>query len=103
MGSEAPSTGRYVGGMTQAERDESAKCQVIFATSQFASEGLDIPALDTLFLTTPMSDVEQAVGRILRAFEGKKDPIVVDIRDDKVAKFKRAGESRDKFFKRIGA
>jgi superfamily II DNA or RNA helicase len=103
MGSEAPSTGRYVGGMTQAERDESAQCQVIFATKQLASEGLDIPPLDTLFLVTPMSDVEQAVGRILRPFEGKKDPVVVDFRDNKVAKFKAAGESRDKFYRRIGA
>jgi superfamily II DNA or RNA helicase len=103
MGSEAPSTGRYVGGMSAEERDESAKCRVIFATKQLASEGLDIPALDTLFLVTPMADVEQAVGRILRTFEGKKDPVVVDFRDDKVGKFKRAGESRDKFYRRIGA
>lgn len=103
MGNEAPSTGHYVGGLTQAERDVAAECQVVFATSQFASEGLDIPPLDTLFLTTPMSDVEQAVGRILRAFEGKKDPVVVDFRDDKVPKFKRTAEYRDQFYKRVGA
>jgi len=102
MGDEAPTTGPYVGGMTEEERYESSKCQVIFATKQFASEGLDIPALDTLFLTTPMSDVEQAVGRILRAYEGKKDPVVVDFRDDKVRKFKMTGSSRDKYYKRLG-
>jgi superfamily II DNA or RNA helicase len=70
----------------------------VLATSQYAKEGLDIPALDTLFLATPMGDVEQAVGRILRPFEGKKDPVVVDFRDDKVTMFARMGEMRDKLY-----
>jgi superfamily II DNA or RNA helicase len=96
-----PSTGFYVGGMTEDQLARSADTQCIFATSQLASEGLDIPALDTLFLTTPLSDVEQAVGRILRAYEGKKDPVVVDFRDDQVPKFKDYGETRDKLYRRI--
>jgi hypothetical protein len=96
-----PTTGFYIGGQTEDYLDRASEARCIFATVQFASEGLDIPALDTLFLTTPISDVEQAVGRILRAYEGKKDPIVVDFRDDKVSQFKKAGESRDKLYRRI--
>lgn len=96
-----PTTGFYVGGQSEEALDVAAEANCIFATSQFAAEGLDIPALDTLFLTTPMSDVEQAVGRILRPFEGKKEPIVVDFRDDKVNQFKRNGASRDKLYERI--
>lgn len=102
MKDEPPTTGYYVGGMTAEERAEAATKQVIFATVQFASEGMDIPPLDTLFITSPQSDIEQAVGRILRPYPGKKEPIVVDFRDDKVAKFKRNGESRDRYYKRIG-
>lgn len=98
---EALTTGFYVGGQSEEALEVSAEARCIFATFQFAAEGLDIPALDTLFLTTPASDVEQAVGRILRPCEGKKDPIVVDFRDDKVGQFKRQGESRDKFYARI--
>ena len=94
-------TGWYVGGKSREQLAKSAKAQVIFATVQFASEGLDIPALDTLFLTTPMSDVEQAVGRIVRFHEGKKDPIVVDIRDDAVSMFALQGLKRDEQYKRI--
>jgi superfamily II DNA or RNA helicase len=45
-----------------------------------------------------MPDVEQAVGRILRPKEGKKEPVVVDIRDDKVALCAKAGVSRDRFY-----
>ena len=31
-----------------------------------SSEALDIPELNTLFMTTPKSNIEQSVGRILR-------------------------------------
>ncbi len=102
MADNEPTTGFFIGGMKSAERDEAEKQQVIFATFNFAKEGLDIPPLDTLFLVTPASDVEQAAGRILRPYEGKKDPVIVDFRDDKVSKFKRTASYRDKFYKRIG-
>jgi hypothetical protein len=95
-----PSVGFYIGGQTQDALDYAATCQVVFATSQLVQEGLDIPALDSLFLTTPLSDVEQAVGRILRPFESKKDPIVVDFRDDHIGICKRYGEFRDKVYER---
>jgi len=102
MGSNAPTVGQYVGGMSEGERADAEKQQVIFATQQYAAEGLDIPPLDTLFLTTPMSDVEQAVGRILRPHHGKKDPVVVDFRDDKVSKCKRVAEYRDRYYRLLG-
>lgn len=97
-----PTTGQYVGGMTREDREEAHSKQVIFATVQYAAEGMDIPPLDTLFITAPQSDIEQAVGRILRPYVGKKEPVVVDFRDDKVAKFRRNGESRDRYYKRLG-
>lgn len=96
-----PSTGFYIGGQTEDQLDRASEAQCIFATVQFAAEGLDIPALDTLFLTTPLSDVEQAVGRILRPYESKKEPIVVDFRDDKVTQFRKNGEARDRLYARI--
>lgn len=96
-----PTFGFYVGGKTAEEREDAAEAQIIMATSQYAQEGLDIPALDTLILATPMSDVEQAVGRILRSHPSKKEPIVVDIRDDNVPIFRKAGENRDRLYARI--
>jgi superfamily II DNA or RNA helicase len=93
-----PSTDFYVGGRSEDDLDVAAEARCIFATSQFAAEGLDIPSLDTLFLTTPISDVEQAAGRILRPYEGKKDPIIVDFRDDAVTQFKKSGEARDRYY-----
>lgn len=52
---------------------------VVFATYQLCSEAFDLPEADTLFLTTPHSNVEQIGGRILRVTQDKKEPIIVDI------------------------
>lgn len=57
----------------------------LFATYALAKEGLDVPRLDRLFLTTPQKDfavVTQSIGRIARTFEGKADPIVYDFVDN---------------------
>jgi len=58
--------GYYIGGMKQHQLKESENKFVIFATYEMASEGLDIPNLDTLMLITPKSDITQSIGRILR-------------------------------------
>jgi superfamily II DNA or RNA helicase len=72
----------YIGGMKEEELTESAKAQVIVATFTLAHEGLDIPALDTVILSTPHSDVKQAVGRIMRETKGKNnDPVIYDMVD----------------------
>ena len=54
-----PSVGFYIGGQEQEALDEAAKARCIFATNQLVQEGLDIPPLDTLFMTTPLSNIEQ--------------------------------------------
>jgi superfamily II DNA or RNA helicase len=59
--------GFYVGGMKAAARAVTeTQMRVILATFSMASEGMDIPRLDTLVLCSPKSDVVQSVGRILR-------------------------------------
>ena len=74
-------TGYYIGGMNEEERTISATRHCIFGTFAMAQEALDIQDLDTLFLTTPKSDIEQSTGRILRLLEGKKEPMVIDLSD----------------------
>ena len=48
---------------TEEELYEAERARVIWATYQMCSEGVDIPAVDTLGFATPVSDVEQAYGR----------------------------------------
>jgi hypothetical protein len=82
--SHAPSlsSAMYIGGLSGSERERAADADIMFGTAQYAKEGLDIPGLDTLYLTTPHTDVEQMVGRILRTCSTKKAPIVVDVVDN---------------------
>lgn len=78
-----PDASLYIGGMKQADLKKAEEARVIVATYGQANEGLDIPALDTLVLATPRSDVVQAVGRILREASQTKTqvPTVADILD----------------------
>ena len=63
----------------------TGKKKYLFATYSLAKEGLDIPCLERLFLTTPVKDyavVTQSIGRIARTHEGKAKPIVYDFVDN---------------------
>ena len=63
----------------------SGKKKYLFATYSLCKEGLDIPRLERLYMTTPIKDyavVTQSIGRIARTFEGKEAPICYDFVDD---------------------
>ena len=75
----------------KAEREQAiedmrtGKKKYLFATYSLAKEGLDIPCLERLFLTTNQKDfavITQSIGRIARTFDGKADPVVYDFVDD---------------------
>lgn len=77
-------TGFYRGGLKQTALDEAATKRVIFGTYQMASEGMDLPALNAVILSTPKGDVEQSVGRMLRKDHPSVCPLAIDIVDDNV-------------------
>ena len=75
----------------KAEREQAiedmrtGKKKYLFATYSLAKEGLDVPRLERLFLTTNQKDyavITQSIGRIARTFDGKADPVVCDFVDD---------------------
>ena len=93
--------GYYVGGMKpQGLRDAQEK-NVILGTFSMASEGMDIPKLNTMILASPKSDIVQSVGRILRQ---KKEtrmfvPLIVDINDE-FSTFKNQSKKRLVYYNR---
>jgi hypothetical protein len=92
------SLGYYVGGMTAAARAVTETgAQVILATFSMASEGMDIPRLNTLMLCSPKSDVVQSVGRILRRQHAH--PLIVDVLDDH---FENAARARRRCYSESG-
>ena len=90
--------GYYVGGMKESALKDSETKQVVLATYSMASEGLDIKSLTTLFMITPMTNIEQSVGRILRQ-KHEFAPIVVDIIDSH-DNFQRQWLKRKSFYKK---
>ena len=68
-----------------------------------ASEATDLPWMDTCILATPRSDVVQIVGRVLRQYPNKKQPIVIDIIDDDSTILLNFARKRRKWYDQIGA
>jgi len=92
--------GFYLGGMKKDDLKNASEKSLIFATFEMASEGLDILALDTLFMLTPKGNVNQSVGRILRKQfdEYEYPPLIVDFVDE-IESVKRLAFIRMKLYK----
>lgn len=89
--------GYYVGGMSQDALDKSAEKQIILATYQMAAEGMNIPALNTVIFASPISDIQQSIGRILREKQPKYVPLCIDIWDQ-FSIFTKKGYSRINYY-----
>lgn len=95
----------------KAEREKaiddmrSGRKTYLFATYALAKEGLDIPRLERLYLTTPQKDyavVTQSIGRIARTFEGKGEPVAYDFTDN-IGYLIKAYKQRCRHYKKAGA
>ena len=74
----------YRGASTNEERKNAEindNIHILFGSYQIASEGLDIPRLNTLIMVSPKKDVEQCIGRIQRKLHNI-NPLVIDIIDN---------------------
>jgi superfamily II DNA or RNA helicase len=91
----------YVGGMKQKTLKIAELAQVIFASYGMASEALDIPDLNTLFMVTSRKEVEQAVGRVIRKILPDIRPTIYDF-TDQLPSFIRQGSNRRKLYKKMG-
>lgn len=85
-------SGRMTSKKGKAEREQAieqmrtGEKKYLFATYTLAKEGLDVPRLERLFLTTPQKDeavIIQSLGRIARKFDGKAKPVCIDFVDGK--------------------
>lgn len=91
--------GLFTGSTKEADRKiilENSK--VILATYGVMAMGIDVPDLRAIIFATPLSDVAQSVGRILRLCEGVKDPVVLDIVDTAYFDCERWASSRQRYY-----
>jgi superfamily II DNA or RNA helicase len=91
--------GYYVGGMKQEQLNVSSGKQIILATFQLASEGFNVPTLNTVIFASPISDIQQSIGRILRERpeDRKYIPLCIDISDE-FSVFHRKTGARTRFY-----
>lgn len=104
-------TGKMTSKKAKALREQAieemrqGRKRYLFATYSLACEGLDIPRLDRLYLTTPQKDyavITQSVGRIARTFEGKSEPICYDYVDDGIQYLVRSYKKRCTSYRKLG-
>jgi len=78
---------------------------VLIATGRYVGEGFDMPRLDTLLLTMPISwkgTVQQYAGRLHRLFDSKKEVQIYDYVDIHVPMLERMYQKRLKGYAAIG-
>lgn len=84
-------SGKMTSKKGKAEREQAiedmrtGKKKYLFATYALCKEGLDIPCLEHLHMTTPVKDyavVTQSLGRVARKYDGKKQGRCFDYVDD---------------------
>lgn len=87
----------------KAEQEKIKARRVIFTTYVKAGEGTDIPWLDTAVFATPRANIVQPAGRILREYEDKKFPLIIDPIDGDSRVFAGYAAKRLVWYKTIGA
>lgn len=91
----------YIGGMSSNDLKKSENAEIMLGTYKMIAEGFDVPSLNTLVLASPISSVEQSIGRIQRQkqCDRKFTPYVIDMWDN-YSLFKNQGYTRYKFYKK---
>lgn len=102
IGGFQKTTALFISEVGKVAQEKAKQANAIFATYQMISEGTDIPSLDTLFIASPRSDMEQTVGRIQRKCEGKKPLLIIDPYVPADAMMLRTAEKRVGWYKQLG-
>ncbi len=97
------------GAMRAKERaqvmEKASTAQVLIATGKYIGEGFDLPRLDTLFLTLPISwkgSLVQYAGRIHRVAANKKKVTIYDYVDSSLPMLQRMFQRRCKGYAAMG-
>jgi len=93
------SKGKFCGG---GPKLEELNKQITFSTPSKGRDGIDAPWKDCLIMTSPISNIEQIAGRILRVKDKKKIPIIVDMVDYGSQDIARTFHNRQKFYEKKG-
>ncbi|NLA82792.1 MAG: DEAD/DEAH box helicase family protein [Clostridiaceae bacterium] len=86
---------------SKLEQIEQGHFQIIISTGQYFGEGVDISALECLFIVYPFSfegKLIQYIGRIQRS---GKSPVIFDYRDSKIDYFDKMFKQRNRYYNKL--
>jgi superfamily II DNA or RNA helicase len=87
------------------EQMRTGEKKYLFSSYNLSREGLDIPRLERLFLTTPQKDeavIIQSLGRIARKFDGKAKPVCIDFVDSNIGMMVGMWKKRMRIYRQKG-
>jgi superfamily II DNA or RNA helicase len=86
----------------KSEPLEKLHSETTFATPGKIRDGIDAPHKDCLIMTSPISNIEQMTGRIVRTHPNKRTPIIIDMVDAGCKRIRSTFYSRKKFYEKKG-
>jgi len=92
---KCPDTGIFVSG---AKLDK-VENKLTLSTSGKMRDGVDAVCKDCLIMTSPISNIEQMCGRVVRSKEGKSQPIIIDFVDTGIKDIRNTLFARLKYYK----
>lgn len=81
---------------------EALNSKITFATPGKCRDGIDAPHKDCVIMTSPISNIEQLAGRVIREKTGKKRPSIIDMVDYGSRRIRDTYFSRMSFYKSKG-
>jgi len=83
-----------------SEKLDKLDYRVTFATPGKCRDGIDAPWKDCVVMTSPISNIEQLTGRVVRSKEGKETPSIVDMVDYGCREIASTLSTRLKFYEK---
>lgn len=86
---------------SKLEQIEQGHFQVIISTGQYFGEGIDVKALECLFIVYPFafeSKLVQYIGRVQRS---GRPPVIFDYRDSKIDHFEKMFKQRNRYYNKL--
>ena len=81
---------------------EKLHYKMTFATPGKIRDGIDAPFKDCLIMTSPIANIDQMTGRVVRIHPDKKTPIIIDMVDAGCARIRSTFYNRKRFYDNKG-
>lgn len=86
---------------SKLEQIEQGHFQIIISTGQYFGEGIDISALECLFIVYPFAFEGKLVQYIGRVQRSGKPPVIFDYRDSKIDYFEKMFKQRNRYYNKL--